>query len=136
MAKEVVGEADARSPSGGVVIFVGAAAAGRLEARKVQFFDTSAIDEGIWPVGGQILVDISDMAGIIAESAKFFEAQAKIQSEIGANLPIILRENGEIIGAVLVIKNAAAAETRKRSTLKKSLKIGQAADARYWRTGN
>ena len=82
--------------------------------------------KGYWPASGQILVEISDVAGIIFESAQFFDAEAKIESEVRTNLPVILCEDGEIIGAIFVIKNATAAKTRKWRTLKEILEIGQA----------
>jgi hypothetical protein len=129
MAEQVVGQADARSPAGGEVIFVGAVIAGGVETGHVKFLHATTVDEGILVIGGQIQIKIADMASVIFEGAQLFHSQPQIQSKVGTNFPIVLGEDGEIVGAIFVIENTAAAETRSRCALQKILEVGKAADA-------
>src|ERR1700730_2473222 len=69
------------------------------------------------------------MACFIAERAHLFDTQSQIQSEIGADFPIVLCEKRKIAGAVLVVENTAATEAAVRGALENFLEIGQTTDA-------
>jgi len=64
------------------------------------------------------------MTSIIVKSAKNLGAQTKIQSQVAANFPVILREESIIVGAVFVVIDTAAAKTELWRTQKKILEIG------------
>ncbi len=90
---------------------------------------------GYFPAGGQVLIQISDMTGVIFKRTEIFNAQSQVKSQIRSDLPIILRENREIVSAVPVIVNAPAAETPIGRAFQHFLKIGQAANARRSSSG-
>src|ERR1700730_7449273 len=82
------------------------------------------------------------MTRVVFKCTEIFNAQSQIKSQIRPDLPVILRENGEIVRAVLVIVNTASAETAIGRALQNFLKIGQAANTRRsgggrnaWRIG-
>ena len=64
------------------------------------------------------------MAEIIVRSAEHFRAQSQIQSQIGPNLPVVLRKEAEVVGAVFVVEDAAAAEAEVRSAEQEILEVG------------
>src|SRR5260370_36931350 len=69
---------------------------------------------------------MADVAEIVVEGAKRFRAQAKIERQVLANFPIVLREDAEVVAAVLVIVQAAAAKAELRCAEQEVLKIGVA----------
>jgi hypothetical protein len=71
-------------------------------------------------------LDVADVASAIGPGAEEFGTQAQIQSEIAGSFPIILSKQSEIVLSVVVIEDAAAAETEGRSSEQKVLPIGVA----------
>src|SRR5262249_60245548 len=59
-----------------------------------------------------------------------FDAQAEIKSEVLSGFPIILEKVAEVVGAVLVVEDAAATEAANRRSGQKFLKIGLRAAGR------
>ena len=129
MTEEIVGQADARTKAGGVVVVVRGIAAGGLQAGQVQLIDATAVDEGILPGVRKLLIEISDMALVVLEGAELFDAQAEVQSKVRADFPVILRKEGEIVGAVLVIEDAAATEAAIGSAVQEFLEVGDTSGA-------
>src|ERR1700693_5935470 len=111
MPENVVSETDTRPPPGGVVVGVSAVASCGNQSRNVQFLHAASINERVFSDGRQVLIQISDVTRVILKCTEIFNTQPQIQSEIRSDLPIILRENREIVSAVLVIVNTPAAET-------------------------
>src|SRR6266851_4196918 len=126
VSAEVVSETNARRETSRVIVLIGRVAAGRTQAREVKAFHATAVDEGILAAVGQILIQIADVALIVVKTAEEFHAQAQVQSQISTDLPIVLAEEGEIVGAVFVIEDAAAAEAKVRRADKQLLEIGSA----------
>src|SRR5713226_3419131 len=126
VSAEVVSETNARSETSRVIVLIGRVAAGRTQAREVKAFHATAVDEGILAAVGQILIQVADVALIVVKTAEDFHAQAQVQSQISTDLPIVLAEEGEIVGAVFVIEDAAAAEAKVRRADEQLLEIGSA----------
>src|SRR5712692_9997641 len=126
VSAEVVSETNARSETSRVIVLIGRVAAGRAQAREVKAFHATAVDEGILAAGGQILIQVADVALIVVKTAEDFYAQAQVQSQISTDLPIVLAEEGEIVGAVFVIEDTTAAEAEVRRTDKQLLEVGGA----------
>src|SRR5262249_49745450 len=57
--------------------------------------------------------------------AQGFDAQAQIEREVLARFPVVLNEEAEVVRAVFVVINAAAAETEVRSAQQEFLPIGE-----------
>src|SRR5216683_376456 len=126
VSAKVVSETNARSETSRVIVLIGRVAAGRTQAREVKAFHATAVDEGILAAVGQILIQVADVALIVVKTAEEFHAQAQVQSQISTDLPIVLAEEGEIVGAVFVIEDATAAEAEVRRTDKQLLEVGGA----------
>src|SRR5713226_2613229 len=126
VSAEVVSETNARSETRRVIVLIGRVAAGRAQAREVKAFHATAVDEGILAAVGQILIQVADVALIVVKTAEDFHAQAQVQSQISTDLPIVLAEEGEIVGAVFMIEDAAAAEAEVRRADEQLLEIGSA----------
>src|SRR5262249_48665079 len=64
------------------------------------------------------------VAEIIVESAELFDSKAEVEREVLGGFPVILSEEREIVGAVLVIENAATTEAAIGRTDEKFLEVG------------
>src|SRR5712691_7234804 len=129
VAAEVVGETDARSEARGVIVLIGRVAAGGAQAGEVEPFHAAAVNEGIFAAVSQILIQVADVAFVVVEAAENFYAKTKIEGQIATDLPIVLTKDGEVVGAVFVIEDAAAAEAEVRRADKQLLEIGGASGA-------
>src|SRR5229473_178956 len=129
VAADVVSETDARSEAGRVIVLIGGVTAGGAQTGEVEPFDAAAVDEWILPAVGQILIQVADVAFVVVEAAEDFYAKTKIEGQIATDLPIVLTKDGEVVGAVLVIEDAAAAEAEVRRADKQLLEIGGASGA-------
>ena len=124
-AAEVISETQTRRKTGGVIILVGGIAAGAGEAGHVEFVRTASIDERILAAVGQLHVQIADVAEVVVKSAETFYTQTEVHCEIRPYLPIILREEREVAGTVLVIVDATATKTKVRLADQQLLPIGE-----------
>ena len=78
MPKNVVSETDAWSPTGGVVVGIGAVASGGNQTCEIQFFHAATINEWVFSGGCQVRIQISDMTGIVFERTEIFNAQSQV----------------------------------------------------------
>src|SRR5579862_4685437 len=125
--EEIPGEADARREAGCVVVVIRGVAASGIESGDVERLRAAAKDEGILPLIGEGRIKISDVAEIVVECAEDFGAETVVQSEVGAEFPLVLAIEGEVVGAILMVVDATAAEAERRGAFEELLKVGRAA---------
>ena len=110
-----------------VIVLICRVVAGAAQARHIQLVRAASVDKGVLPTIRELGIEIANMAEIVVERAQQFGAEAQIQRQIRPHLPVILREEPEVVVAVLVIENTASAKAEIRRANNKFLKIRSSA---------
>jgi len=74
LAAEVIRETDARGKSGCIVILVSGVATGAAQSVNAEFVCAATVDEGILAAVSEVLIQVADVAELIVEGAKLFDA--------------------------------------------------------------
>src|SRR6266849_5651208 len=130
VSKQIVGEANPRSPVGGVVVIHSGVAGATGQTGYAKFVDALWVDKRAGLLSHQGGNGIADVAQVVLGCAEQLPPQARIDGQVGSGLVIVLEEHSVIINTIFVVGNAAAAEGESGLPEKKVLEVTAAVNAR------